>query len=648
MSKKPIINAHAHVFTGKFVPPFLARSIVPWPLYFLLRTNWVVSLAKRYYDCKNSLRFPRPNQNSDAEWNAIYKRRKKIRTKTMLHFYIRERPFLYIPYNIVIFYLSFVTLIYLVEFLEWILCLNAATFKVFINIKKCLIDVPVLFKNPLWGKILWVLVVLIFIDWSRRVILMAIKKLSPLISSILSPKGIELLQRYLLMGRFAMYGSQKIVAQRALSQLPPESQLVILPMDMEYMGAGKTKITKKIKATQKINYKKGWIPADYKNTYTYQMREIWEFVEARRASKTKPQQSYHPFLFLDPRRIKEEGLAFFSYTINKGRMKLDECFVKTYMEDRAFSGFKMYPALGYYPFDEHLLPIWRYACENNIPIMTHCILGVIYDRGNKKKEWNFHPVFKQHYADIRNPKNKPLPMLLPQVKAVDRQINFTHPMNYLCLLEEKLLRELVANATNDSIRTLFGFTEIDTPLTYSLRNLKICLAHYGGEDEWNKYLETDRDVYTPSIITKPNEGIQLLTKNGNKLSWPKINSIWHDTDWYSIITSILMQYPNMYADLSYIISKPSIYPLLNETLRKGDGFDKQHAEYLKEPSDNLKASKFKGRNRLRSHILYGTDFYVVRNHHSDKDLFVETRAALDDESFDLIARENTHNYLSRS
>jgi hypothetical protein len=110
---------------------------------------------------------------------------------------------------------------------------------------------------------------------------------------------------------------------------------------------------------------------------------------------------------------------------------------------------------------------------------------------------------------------------------------------------------------------------------------------------------------------------------------------------------MLMNYKNMYADLSYILRKPSIYPLLSETLRKGANYDKELVAYEAETSANKKASHFKGRNRLRSHILYGTDFYVVRNHNSDKDLYTETRSALDDDSFDLITRENTHNYLSR-
>ena len=314
------------------------------------------------------------------------------------------------------------------------------------------------------------------------------------------------------------------------------------------------------------------------------------------------------------------------------------------MEDRKFSGFKIYPALGYYPFDEHLLPLWRYASENNIPIMSHCVMGVIYYRGKKKKAWNFHPVFKQYY-DNRN-HHDPIPMLLPQQKNVDFQFNFTHPMNYLCLYEERFLKDVLAKASKD-IQDLFGYQKDKTSLSHNLSNLKICMAHYGGEDQWTKYLETDRDVYARSIITNPDVGIDFMRNSDDEFSWDKINSLWHDTDWYSIITSLLMRYDNIYADLSYIISKPSIYPLLNKTLQKGDNYDTEMQAYNNEPSPNRKASHLSGRNRLRSHVLYGTDFYVVRNHNSDKDLFIETQAALDEERFDLIARENTSNYLSR-
>jgi len=527
-----------------------------------------------------------------------------------------------------------------IDFLNSIFGLDESIFSFLKKIKES--RYYLFFDFPVWGKVLWVLGTLIFIKWSRRTIWFLITKLWPFLSSLLSPNGVALLERYLLMGRFSFYGSQQKVAERALSQMPPGSEMVILPMDMEYMGAGKTKMTKEMLATKETNLLKDWTKDDYSDTFKFQMRELFEFVDSRR--KTQP-NTYHPFLFLDPRRIAEEGKSFFDYQIVQGRMVLKHCFVKTYMEKREFSGFKIYPALGYYVFDEHLLPLWHYASENNIPIMTHCVIGVIYYRGLKKKEWNFHPVFKQFYRDKRV--NPPEPMLLPKTKAVDLQFNFTHPLNYLCLLEEPLLRELIGKASDSSIKTLFGYVDKKTPLKYTLENLKICLAHYGGEEEWTKFLETDRDVYSRSLVSKPDEGINFMQNSKGAFSWSKINSLWHDTDWYSLISSLIMNYENMYADLSYIISKPSIYPLLEQTLQKGDDYEAQMINYNNENSDNKKASHLLGRNRLRSHVLYGTDFYVVRNHNSDKDLFAQTRAALSEENFDLIARENTHNYLSR-
>lgn len=51
--------------------------------------------------------------------------------------------------------------------------------------------------------------------------------------------------------------------------------------------------------------------------------------------------------------------------------------------------------------------------------------------------------------------------------------------------------------------------------------------------------------------------------------------------------------------------------------------------------------------KLGEKVLYGTDFYVVRNLKSDKDIITETRFGLDQEDFDLIARTNPRKYLER-
>ena len=77
----------------------------------------------------------------------------------------------------------------------------------------------------------------------------------------------------------------------------------------------------------------------------------------------------------------------------------------------------------------------------------------------------------------------------------------------------------------------------------------------------------------------------------------------------------MLQYENVYSDISYILHDEAIFPLLKQTLQHDNG-------------------------KLRRRVLFGTYFYVVRNHKSDKQIVTDTLAELDEEEFDLIAREN--------
>lgn len=641
MSEKKIINAHAHVFTSQFVPPYLAKTMLPWPLYYLINTAWIVRLVKWYFkfQSKNSY----PEDNSIDGQKAFYKKKRNMRKRSLFYYNFKNKPYINIPYNIVSFWLTLVALFYSIELFSILFGNPKVLYDKLLWLRNWLVERYLIYDFSNSFKIFWVILVLLFINWSRKIIPLTLKGFYSTCKKVFNAKTMDLVERYILMGRFAMFETQGKVAKKLIQQLPKGSGVVILPMDMEYMEAGKPKLSQKVLDEKVKNLKKGWTNYDYQDTYKYQMRELWKIVESNRNNDNHG--TYYPFIFLDPRRIAEEGKSFFNYEVKEGRMKLKECFVKTYIEDRNFSGFKIYPALGYYPFDENLLPLWRYAAENNIPIMTHCVVGTIYYRGKKKKEWNFHPIFEERFH-LSN-ENEVEQMFLPQVKNVNMQVNFTHPMNYLCLLEEYFLKKVLKKAKNDAIRELFGYVDDDTPLDINLCNLKICLAHYGGEKEWEKYLETDRDNYSQKMVTNPDFGINFMQNSKNEFSISKINQLWHNVDWYTIISSMLIKYENLYADLSYIISKPSIYPLLNHTLKKGDHYDIQYKKYLEESSSNKKASHFKGRNRLRSHILYGTDFYVVRNHNSDKDLFIEAMNGIGKENFDLIARENTFNYLAR-
>ena len=356
-------------------------------------------------------------------------------------------------------------------------------------------------------------------------------------------------------------------------------------MDMHYMGAGKV---------------------SDEGDFRLQMEELAGI------KKNHPDKAY-PFLFIDPRRIKSQS-DFLSYTLGNGRVTLKECMVKEYMEDKKFNGFKIYPALGYYPFDEDLLILWKYAADHQLPIMTHAIRGTIFYRGTKMKEWGYHPVFTQTTGRIEDP---PEPLLLPELKNVNYINNFTHPLNYLCLVEERMLRKLVAKCRKE-IQDFFGYTNAETPLLHNLSHLKLCFGHYGGDDEWTRYLDKDRYDYSQQIIHSPSRGIEFLKDSRGDYTEAKLEDIWRFVDWYSIISSLMVQYDHLYADISYILHQQYIYPLLKESI---------NSPYLK------------------TKVLFGSDFYVVRNHKSEKEMLSQLEAGLSPAQFDQIARINPLTFL---
>ena len=404
-------------------------------------------------------------------------------------------------------------------------------------------------------------------------------------------RTMDMLKRYINILRYARYLHQRDIFTRLTNQYPADAQMIVLPMDMEFMGAGKPK-----------------------KPFDQQMLELHEL-------KTNRPEKIHPFLFIDPRRKKAGIKNFFEYNIVGDHVKpTDDCFVKEYMEDKLFAGFKIYPALGYFPFDERLLPLWKYAADNCIPIMTHCIRGVIYYRGPKKKEWDTHPVFEQNMNSEGNLNGNYEPLLMEQIKAIDVQEIFTHPLNYACLLKRDLLAILVAKAKDNRIRDLFGFNPETKTLERGLEHLKICFGHFGGEDEWEKFFEKDRDNFAAQIVRKPSLGIEFQTYKG-KPRRGKPEQVWRSADWYSIICSLMLQHKNVYADISYILhGDAKIMPLLHFTL--------EHDE-------------------LRQRVLYGSDFYVVRNHKSDKNMMADMRSRLTETEFDQIARINPVKYLER-
>src|SRR5690606_31702343 len=133
-------------------------------------------------------------------------------------------------------------------------------------------------------------------------------------------------------------------------------------------------------------------------------------------------------------------------------------------------------------------------------------------------------------------------------------------------LDPEMLVKLVARAKDKKIWEVFGYDPKTGNMSQNLSHLKLCFGHFGGDDEWSRFLESDRDNYSNQIIKYPMRGISFTTDDHGKPTRGKLEQLWKYTDWYSIICSIMLQYDNVYGDLSYIIHNTEIQPLLKQTL----------------------------------------------------------------------------------
>jgi len=206
----------------------------------------------------------------------------------------------------------------------------------------------------------------------------------------------DMLDRYVKFVNIGKLGSQQKIFEECLRFYPDDTQFFILAMDMAHMEAGK-------------------VPRDYKD----QLKELGEL------KVTYPQ--VHPFMHVDPR--------------HEGHLDL----LKQCIEEWDFTGVKLYPPLGYFPFDPRMYPVYEYCQANNLPIVAHCSpYNPVHNKGSKRKIKKLLEI-SERPIKTRGKSKKELCS------------NFTNPLNY-----KKVLT--------------------DFP------NLKICLAHFGSTHYWEEYL----------------------------------------------------------------------------------------------------------------------------------------------------------------
>ena len=199
-----------------------------------------------------------------------------------------------------------------------------------------------------------------------------------------------------------------------------------------------------------------------------------------------------------------------------------------------FRGIKIYPNLGYRPDDPKLMEIYQLCIQGDIPVLTHCSPGGIWMYGLSRKE---------------------------------RRAN-SGPLNYKRILD-----------------------------TEGYRNLKLCLAHFGGSEEWTRHLRG-------------------RSREDGEAPW--VRTI------YEMIAS--GQYPNLYTDIAYTVFTPKVQGLFVDLV-----------DYLKV----LLAHPL-----VRTRVLFGSDYYMVeRESVSEKEASLLLRSRLGEELYKQIAYTNPREFL---
>ncbi|WP_088340080.1 amidohydrolase family protein [Robiginitalea sediminis] len=573
MSSKPgedsaFFNVHTHIFTKDHVPEHIARQFVPWPFYKWIKTSWFAENLKGLYQ-------------HPADYFTYTQRNRRWRVY-LAKIRVVRNPILRFGKNLIRILAWALFFYYSYAFVKpWIsnTGVNELVGGVFSFVEPYLYQ----FENR-WNLFLILLALSLIFDFIR----VGLGKIGlVLLKRLVGKERIAFILRYQEIIRFANYENQGSIFGRLKGQYPPDTKFVVLPMDMEFMEAGPVR-----------------------ESYLEQMNALLKL----RASH---KETLFPFVFVDPRRIatQDQEQPFFDFdATNPEKIELKACMLKTYLEGGAV-GIKIYPALGYYPFDRELLPLWLYCAQNSIPITTHCSVGPIFYRGPKKKEWDRHPIFEEAICkDCNNGDAKMEQLRLQQVKNKDFQANFTHPLNYCCLLMPEFLMRVLNVYADPKLNALFGYA--DGKLERDLSHLKINFAHYGGSENWDDFLEKDRQREANEVLSDPQQGLQL---RADLLNYSKRYNHWHYTDWFSLITSMIIEFENIYSDISYTAHNNQYLSLLSELL---------------------------SRPKIQDRVLFGTDFYVVRNHKTEKAYWIDMKNLLPNDIWKQISIYNPSSFLN--
>jgi uncharacterized protein len=272
------------------------------------------------------------------------------------------------------------------------------------------------------------------------------------VARLVDPKRKGALGRYAQIIETSYKKTQGEVFEIVRGFYPEGTRFVVLPMDMTKMNAGGVA---------------AGIDAQHA-----------ELVAVR---DQHPDSIVIPFAAVDPRHegIVEKTIAL--------------------IEQQGFRGLKLYPPTGYHPYDHRLWPLYEYAEEHNLPVLTHCSRPASVQRGEPTVEMRTDPVT----GELLN---------LGRIELLTR---FTDPKAYIPLLEK-------------------------------YPRLRICLAHFGGAGDWTSYL--DRPWHSGAATAKKSwlaTILDMLRSGKYPNLWTDISYTLYANDEHVYLLQVLLSDPSV-------------------------------------------------------------------------------------------------------
>ncbi|MHC4146305.1 MAG: amidohydrolase family protein [Planctomycetota bacterium] len=278
--------------------------------------------------------------------------------------------------------------------------------------------VPLRFLNPVATKVLRVKAL-------RKPLLWLAK---------LAPGERTFAERYAKFIEVAFKKSQGKVFRLIEGCYPTETQFIILPMDMDHMGAGTAR------------------------------HSIDEQHEELAKLKRNFGNKIHAFFHADPRN--PDVLSQLETRFNSG----------------LFSGIKIYPPLGYDANSPSLKGVYEFANTRKLPIMTHCSQGGVRHKKLKKKQANDHTNPRKFESVMQKFPN--IKLCLGHFGGHEAWARFRRndwgeegqENNWLSIILEMMRSGSYSNLYADISSTIFNFSE-NVPL------LKVLLTEPEIEDK---------------------------------------------------------------------------------------------------------------------------------------------------------------------